>query len=691
MRTAAALLPVLAAGALWAGVAISKLALGAPVLPAADAVSVTVLDREERLLRAFTTPEGRWRLPVAVDDVDARYLAMLLAFEDKRFWSHGGVDVQALLRAASQLVGEQRIVSGGSTLTMQVARLLDERFERSARSKLAQIVRALQIEERLSKPEILRLYLTLAPFGGNIEGVRAASLAYFGKEPRRLSIGEAALLVALPQSPETRRPDRHPDAARRARTRVLDRAVAAGIVTREEAERARLEPVPTARRPFPMLAPHLAEAEHNAAPATTIHRLTIDRDLQRALEALAEEHARLVGSRLSAAIVVADHLSGEVLARVGSAGYLDDSRFGAVDMAAAVRSPGSTLKPLIYGLSFELGLAHPETLIEDRPTRFGSYRPENFDEAFHGTVSVREALARSLNVPAVKVLEAVGPGRLVGRMQQAGIETRLPQGSEPSLAVALGGIGTTLVDLTELYVALARGGESIRLTHRRLDARPAPGASERKTRLLGAIAAWQVTDILKDAPPPASARGGRIAYKTGTSYGYRDAWAIGYDGRHTVAVWIGRPDAASTPGLMGRSAAAPLLFDSFGRLGERRAPLAPPPRGAGRIAAADLPVPLKRFGADRQAGPEGPYLDPPVAITFPPDRAELEIEASGPDPILLRAAGGALPLTWLVDGAPIGSDPRRREVLWQPAGAGFARLSVIDAKGRSDRVTVRLK
>lgn len=682
---------MLAAGALWAGIAIGQRALGAPPIPAADAVSVTVLDRDDRLLRAFTTPEGRWRLPVAVEDVDARYLAMLLAFEDQRFWSHGGVDMQALARAAVQLVGERRIVSGGSTLTMQVARLLDERFERSATAKLAQVVRAWQIEQRLTKPEILRLYLTHAPFGGNVEGVRAASLAYFGKEPKRLSVGEAALLVALPQSPETRRPDRHPDSARRARARVLERAVAAGVISREEADRAALEPIPTTRQPFPKLAPHLADAERAAAPSATIHRLTLDRDLQRALETLAEEHARLVGTRLSAAILVADHRTGEVLARVGSAGYLDDTRFGQVDMAAAIRSPGSTLKPLIYGLSFELGLAHPETLIEDRPTRFGNYRPENFDEAFHGTVTIREALARSLNVPAVKVLEAVGPGRLVGRLQQVGIETRLPAASEPSLAVALGGIGITLSELTELYAALARGGEPIRLAHRRGEAHVATSPAERKTPLLSPVAAWQVTDILKDAPPPASARGGRIAYKTGTSYGYRDAWAVGYDGRHVIAVWIGRPDAASTPGLMGRSAAAPLLFDAFGRLGERRAPLPPPPRGATRIAAADLPAPLKRFGADRPSGPEGPYLDPPVAIAFPPDRAELEIESGRPEPVLLKAAGGALPLTWLVDGAPISSDPRRREVLWQPPGAGFAKLSVIDAKGRSDRVTVRLK
>lgn len=692
----AALLPVLAAAAL----ATAKHALGPPPLAAANARSITVLDRQGRLLRAFTTAEGRWRLPIEIDDVEPRYLAMLLAFEDRRFWQHGGIDPLALARAAIQLAGARRIVSGGSTLTMQVARLLDERYERSAAAKLTQAVRALQLEERLSKSEILDLYLTLAPFGGNIEGVRAASLAYFGKEPKRLSVGEAALLVALPQAPEARRPDRHADAARRARNRVLDRAVEAGVISSAEAERAKLEPVPTVRRAFPMLAPHLAEAEVKRDANAVTHRLTIDRDLQQALERLAEEHANLVGTRLSAAVLVADHRTGEILAHVGSAGYLDASRFGAIDMTDAVRSPGSTLKPMIYGLAFEFGLAHPETLIEDRPTRFGTYRPENFDEAFHGTVTMRAALARSLNVPAVKVLDAVGPGRLVGRLKRAGVPTTLPDAAQPSLTVALGGIGITLKDLATLYAGLARGGEPIELVYRPRDLALQHSRAERpgtvtethsNRRLLSPTAAWYVTDILKDAPPPASARSGRIAYKTGTSYGYRDAWAIGYDGRHTVAVWVGRPDAASTPGLMGRGAAAPLLFDAFGRLGEHRVPLAAAPAAALKVSGSDLPPPLKRFGADRLAAPDGPYLDPPVTIAFPPDRSELEIASDEPGPVVLKAAGGMLPLTWLVDGAPIDSDPRRREVLWQPDGRGFAKLAVIDAKGRSDRVTVRVK
>ncbi len=671
--------------------------LGPPQLADASQVSVTVLDRHDRLLRAFTTPEGRWRLPLEPDEADQRYLAMLLAFEDKRFYRHGGVDMRSLVRAAWQLARHRRIISGASTLTMQVARLIEGKHERTGSAKLRQIMGALQLERHLSKKEILALYLRLAPFGGNIEGVRAASLAYFGKEPRRLSIGEAALLVALPQSPEQRRPDRSPKAARAARDRVLARAADAGVITQAEATRAKLEPVPVVRRDFPKVAPHQSEAEVAAAPQKTVHRLTLDRDIQTALESLAEEQTKLLGQKLSAAILAVDHTTGEVIAHVGSAGYLDDARWGAIDMATAVRSPGSTLKPFIYGLAFEAGLAHPETLIEDRAVRFGSYAPKNFDEGYHGTVTVREALDQSYNIPAVKVLSGVGPGKLAGRFRRVGIEPQFPDKTPPTLAMALGGVGLTLQDLTTLYASLARGGEAVTLTHRmgekpntaqsllQGNARRMPPAQY----VLSPVAAWYVTDILKDAPPPLNARGGRFAYKTGTSYGYRDAWAVGYDGRCTVAVWVGRPDGASTPGLVGRIAAAPILFDAFARLGEKRIPLPAPPRGALQATGTELPPPLKRFREGNVEVAQGPFLEPRVLISFPPDRAEVETEQDSP--VLFKANGGVLPLTWLVDGAPITSDPRTRHVAWQPSGPGFVKLSVIDAKGRVDRVTVRMK
>ncbi len=691
------LLLVTLPGAAWGAFEWMLASLPPPPLSDAAEVSVTVLDRNDRLLRAFTTKPGRWRLPVGHTQIEQRYLAMLLAFEDRRYWNHAGVDVQALGRAALQFMANGRVVSGASTLTMQVARLLDQRHDRTLPGKFLQILRAVQLERQLSKTEILDLYLRLAPFGGNIEGIRAASLAYFGKEPTRLSIAQSALLVALPQSPEARRPDRYSANARRARDRVLARAVRAGIIKPAEAERARTESVPRHRRPFPMLAPHLAETEVAGHPDRTIHRLTIDRGRQTALQSLLAERTKLLGERLSAALLAVDHTTGEVIAHVGSPGYLSGDRFGAIDMTSAVRSPGSTLKPIVYGLGFERGIAHPETLIEDRPTRFGAYRPENFDNTYRGTVTIREALGASLNVPAVRVLDRLGPDLFIGRLRRAGVKPMLPAAARPSLAVALGGLGLTLRDLTSLYVSLAQNGRHVSLTHHKgsaaqnvLSGKIAGNASR---QLLSPVASWYITDILKDAPAPKNARRGRIAYKTGTSYGHRDAFAVGYDGRHTIAVWVGRPDGASTPGLIGRTAAAPILFDAFSRMAARRAPLSKPPAGTLRVSGAKLPPNLKRFDRARvMAQPSAAFRDSPLLISFPPDRSELELIAGdGEDLLPLKAEGGALPLTWLVDGKPIPSEPHRRQTLWRPGGPGFAQLSVVDAEGRVDRVTVRLR
>jgi penicillin-binding protein 1C len=681
----------------WGAVRVAKHELGPPPLAAADALSQTVVDRNGRLLRAFTTPDGIWRLPVEPEEVDPRYLTMLMAFEDARFYEHGGVDPLAFVRSGSEVIRHGRMISGGSTLTMQVARLLEGLYEKTGRRKLVQVVRALQIEDKLSKREILTLYLRLAPFGGNLEGVRAASLAYFGKEPKRLSLSEAALLVALPQAPSIRRLDRNSPSTRRARDLVLRRAVEAGVISEAEAEHARAEAIPAVRHDFPMLAPHLSESEFAREPAKTVHRTTIDREAQAALETLVAEQVKLLGSRLSAAVLAADHTTGEVIAYVGSAGYLDRDRFGSIDMVQAVRSPGSTLKPLVYGLGFEQGVIHPETLIEDRPARFGAYTPENFDDEFHGTVTIREALGQSLNIPAVKVLHAVGPGRLTGRMKRARIATVMPPETQASLAVALGGIGMRLKDLADLYAGLARGGEPITLRWLPLDSLDAKDSMDSKgptrpRRLLSPVAAWYVTDILKDAPPPPNTKAGRIAYKTGTSYGYRDAWAAGYDGRHTIVVWVGRPDGVPTPGMIGRTAAAPILFDAFARLAEKRTPFRAAPAGVVRASGADLPPPLKRF----REGPEdtiatGPYLEQPVVISFPPDRAELEVDPEEREALVLKAEGGALPLTWMIDGEPVSSDPHRRELAWEPGSRGFVKVQVVDAKGRVDRVTVRVK
>lgn len=662
--------------------------LGPPPLDAAKVASKLVLDRNGQLLRPFTTPDGLWRLPLSADEVDPRYVALLLAYEDKRFYRHDGVDFRALARAVWQLFRHGRPISGASTLTMQTARLLDDRPTRSYFAKVAQALRAWQLEAMMSKREILELYMRLAPFGGNIEGVRAASLAYFGKEPRRLTVAEAALLVALPQSPERRRPDRNPQAARAARDRVIERAKTAGAISPAEAEFAKRQALLSERQNFPALAAHLSERLAAADGGSEILETTIDARIQRGAEAVVARHAAAAGVKLSAAAMIVDHGTGEVLAHVGSADYFDHDRNGPIDMTLAVRSPGSALKPFIYGLAFEAGIAHPETLIQDRPTRFGEYAPENFDDAYHGAVTVRQALQLSLNVPAVKLLAAIGPSRLAARFRQAGFAIDVPR----NLAVALGGVGLKLDQLTELYAALARGGEPAGLHYLKggEPLRPAPYEP-----LLTSRAAWYVADALRGAPAPSHAKGGGVAFKTGTSYGYRDAWAAGFDGRHTIAVWLGRPDGTPTPGLTGLAKAAPLLFDLFAQIGPRREPFAPAPAGVISASTSGLPPPLVNFrepdhrDASRLAG-----ADPPVQIAFPPDRAEIEIARDadgGRSPVAFKAVGGVLPLTWLVNGAPIEAAPHRREAYWTPGEDGFVHLSVIDARGSVDRATVRLR
>ena len=501
-------------------------------------VSTAVLDSDGRLLRAYTTPDGTWRFATTPEDVDPRYLAMLLAYEDRRFRHHPGVDPLSLARASWQWLRVGHVVSGGSTLTMQVARLLEPR-PRTIGSKLIEIVRALQIERRYSKDEIVAMYLTLAPMGGNLEGARAASLTYFGKMPDRLTTAQAALLVALPQSPTQRRPDVSPEIARQAAWRVLDRLAAAGAVSAKDAMEARQERLPSARFPSAFSAPHLADRLRQLADGGGIVRTTIDGSLQAAAENLVAREAAWLPRGARAALVVIDNRDRAVKAYVGGYDYFGPS--GQVDLASVPRSPGSALKPFIYALAFDDLIVHPETVIEDRPTRFGAYAPRNFDQGFHGDVTVREALQRSLNIPAVAVLDRVGPERFAGALADAGVMLRLPPGAErPSLPIALGGAGIRLDELTALYAALADGGQW------RPPVWTQPSQAGAPRAFVSPVAAWYVTDILTSVARPApfaqtGSAGRRIAFKTGTSYGYRDSWAIGYGRRYTIGVWIGSP------------------------------------------------------------------------------------------------------------------------------------------------------
>lgn len=632
--------------------------------------SVEVRDRHGSLVRVFPVEDGRVRLALRLDQVDPAYLSMLIAYEDKRFYHHSGVDPLALLRAMGQAVLSGRIVSGGSTLTMQVARLLENSGTGRWTGKLRQIRLALALEQELGKDEILTLYLAHAPYGGAMEGVRAGSLAWFGKEPRRLTTAEAALLVALPQAPEARRPDRHPQAAKTARARVLARVMAP--------DQLRMAAIPQKMRPLVRLAPHLTDHLHAQNPVALRHDLTLDAHLQAQMESLAARAAQGQAAGVSAAIVVVDHRSGEVLASVGSPAYEGrGGTLGFVDMTRALRSPGSTLKPFIYAMAFDQGLAHPDTLIDDSPVAFGRYAPQNFDGAFRGEVTVREALQLSLNIPPVLLTQELGPARLMGMMRKGGAKPQLT--GKAGLAVALGGVGLTLNDLVQLYGGLAQGGVVHPLIWER-------GGSEPPKPIFSRAAAWQVSHILASIAPPKGAADARnIAYKTGTSYGHRDAWAVGFDGAHVIGVWLGRPDGTPVPGAFGGALAAPVLFEAFGRLTPTPAPLKAPPPETLIVSTAALPLPLQRF-RPRDAVFRKAANAPEVR--FPPDGAVLR--ATG-DSLPLKLAAGVFPLMVLVDGVPVLTGLNRRDVQLPPLVQGYSRISVVDARGQSASVQIRMQ
>jgi penicillin-binding protein 1C len=654
-----------------------------PPDPALISLSPTVQGRNGELLRPFAVDGGRWRLEVKLADIDPLLQHMIIAYEDKRFGSHVGVDPLASLRALKQLLTSGHIVSGGSTLTMQVARLLEPGDDRSVVTKLRQMARAMQLERRYSKDQILTWYFTLAPYGGNLEGVRAASLSWFGKEPKKLSVAEAALLVAIPQSPEARRPDRFPMRIRAARDRVIMRMQAAGVIAVEDAALAINEPLPEFRKDLPSLAAHAADAAH----AKGIVMLTIDGKTQSRVERIMRETSHKLDAAVSMAVLVADIETGEVIVRAGSTKPFDQESKGWIDMTRAVRSPGSTLKPFIYGLAFESGIAHPETLVEDKAENFRGYKPKNFNQTFHGTVTLRQALQLSLNLPAVKLLDAVGPLRLATAFREAGVVLKLPRNTSPTLAVALGGVGMTLDNLVTLYSALPRGGVPFTL-HHQMKTGMAARDPESAPELFGTNASWYVSDILSGTPIPDGVAPLAISYKTGTSYGYRDAWAVGFDTKFVVGIWVGRADGTAVSELTGRTAAGPLLFRIFEILKQPGAQTKPLPPTSVISDARYLPSTLRRFGVFTQnenASSRAPQ------IMFPPDGAKLDremVENGVLRPVVMKLEGGTAPYMVLVNGKPLEKHFRTRAIDVDPGTSGYANLTVVDARGQAATVNV---
>lgn len=594
-----------------------------------DDLARVVLAEDGTPLWRFADANGVWRYPVQTSEVSPLYLDALLTYEDRWFYEHPGVNPLALVRATWQNFTGARVVSGGSTLSMQVARLLDP-HARTLPGKLRQLWRTAQLEWHLSKDQILNLYLNRAPFGGTLQGVAAASWAYLGKSPQQLTHAEATMLAVLPQAPSRLRPDRHPQRAQEARDKVLRRLAEFKVWPQPAVDEALEEPLLLAPRQEPSLAPLLAR-RLNRPDSPPLIRTTLDAALQRRLEDLLLGWRARLPEHTSAAILVVEEETMAARAYLGSVDINDARRFGHVDMVSALRSPGSTLKPFLYGMALDAGLIHSESLLQDVPRRYGDYRPGNFSMGFTGAVPASTALSSSLNLPAVQLLEAYGPKRFAGEMRIGGMPLVLPPLAEPNLALILGGAGSRLEELVSGYSAFARDGKSANI-------RLQPDDVLRERPLLSPGSAWIVRRILSgQARPDRDPRAELVqrpvlAWKTGTSYGFRDAWAIGVGPRYLIGVWIGRPDGTPVPGQFGLASAAPLMLQVHDVLTNRdsqrgiTAPVKPVPFNVG-VAAICWPLgqPLDRgdpncrrqrfaWTLDRTTPPTLQALDQPLSV-----------------------------------------------------------------------------
>ncbi len=672
-------------------VALGAAALGGagllwPVDVTRAAPSPSLLARDGSLLRAFAAPDGQLRLPVDAGQVDPVFTRMLVAYEDKRFDYHPGIDPASLLRAGYQWLRAGNVVSGASTISMQVAKLLNP-APRTLPNKLREMWRAMRLETQYSKQEILGLYFHLAPYGGNIAGIRAASLVYFNKEPAQLTPDEAALLVILPQNPNRNRPDRFPDAARAARAKVLARLKDKGVISHTAYEAGMAAPIPERRHALPRLAPHLADFLYQTRREEAPWRTTLDARLQWQLEKRLAGKLYDIAPRATIAALVVENRTRAIRAYVGSADYFSTARQGQVDMVRAIRSPGSTLKPFAYGMAFQEGLAVPETIIKDTQIRFGTYIPSNFNQGFTGDVTMRAALQNSLNIPAVKILHEIGAQRFLSRLSAAGAQLDLPEKkTDADLPIILGGLGTRLWDLTQLYTGLANEGAA-----RPIYFLPAAGENAAPYPLLAKNAARAVTHILTGAPLNAGVVRGpglsQLAVKTGTSYGYRDAFALGYTPDYTIGIWVGRADGTPVPGQIGRNTAIPVLLDAHDAL-PYSSRIWPPSQ---ETQIATLPGRLRYWVGDSVAAGGAGAGPAPLKIHYPIDNSVYAYDEINTRGIKLVARGGTGPYQWYVNNQPVTADADSQEHIWLPPSRGFYKLTVQDSESQtiSERIEVK--
>ena len=670
-------------------------------------------------LRAFPDQQGVWRYPVSIDDVSPVYIKTLLAYEDRWFWYHPGVNPLSMLRASVQNLIHGRVISGGSTITMQVARLIDP-HERTLTGKLKQMFRALQLEWYFSKEKILTLYLNRAPFGGPLEGVQAASFAYLGKSASQLSQAEAALLSVLPQSPSRFRPDRNPERATRARDKVLERLFHFGHLSMAEVNDARMEVVIAQMQAMPMMAPILARRLKHEVASGEVLKTTIDSQLQANLETLVKDYTHQLPGRSSAAVLVVNHHNMAVKAYVASADFFDAERYGQVDMIQAIRSPGSTLKPFLYAMALDQGLLTSHSMLMDEAVNIEGYQPENFSKGFAGAVSMNDALQRSLNVPAIQVLQFIGPGYFHAHLQNAGLNLHLPLSGKPNLSLILGGGGTRLEQLVSAYSAFSRGGKAAQLRYIATQENE-PAIHEK--HLMSSGAAWIIRTILSSVADRESLSGiinrsESLAWKTGTSYGFRDAWAIGMTDHYTIGIWTGRPDGTPVPGYYGAQTAVPLLKMVTANLSyqsnqsefipnhlkqpesvSRQIICWPGGRLKSETAVDDCHKSLSTWVLDDTVPPaleSDPDIETAlksIKIVSITDGAKIRSPYGSDNAISvnLEAKGGSGATYWFIDGKPVNQQATRAVLSHTFKQPGEYNISAIDDMGQSHRVTIFVK
>ena len=546
-------------------------------LPTRDTGWSTVVEyRDGKPAYVFLSSDDKWRLRVELERIDPKLVDALVALEDKRFWSHHGVDPVAIVRAALTDIVHARRVSGGSTVSMQLARLLEPR-PRTIPNKLVDMFRAVQLDLRLSKREILEQYLSRTPYGENVEGIESASWAYFGHGPQHLTPVEIATLLAVPQGPQRFAPTPANVSRLRARRdailgKLIDDGVFAPIDAASAVADAGLNAPPDHLRPMPREAPHAAVSLHAHHPGETRIRSTLDAGLQALVERevtlrTAELHRKNI---FGASVVVVDHRTREVVALVGNLDFNDAKHGGQIAMFERARSPGSTLKPMLYALAIDRGLALPEYLVADVPNQYGTYRPRNFDGDWAGLVTLREALSRSLNLPFVDLLDQLGVETFVGELSRMGVSSARAVPGQYGLSMIIGGIEVTPLELAGMYATLAENGvyRPLRLVDRDSFAGIQP--------IFSPGVAWltRQTLALKDRPDFPRRRDvngvpAEIHWKTGTSFGFRDAWAAGSGPAYTAVVWTGNPDQKPSADLVGSEAAGPLLFDVLEGVADR--------------------------------------------------------------------------------------------------------------------------